>query len=87
MKPIQGIILFVLCLLLFSCEGKPYTHEVTVETSYYLSGPQQGRPPEGKLKPGDKILILSDSGSYVLMKSEGGVEAYISKGSFKKIQD
>jgi len=87
--------LIILCMMIFGCSQtvaektspKPFTHVVTVDTHYYLSGPQQGRPPEGQLKTGTKIVILNDSGSYVLIKSEGGVEAYISKGSFKKIQD
>lgn len=63
-----------------------YTHVVTFETNYYLSGPQQAMPPEGKLKAGTKIVIIQDAGSYSLVKSEEGVQAYISSGSFQPVK-
>jgi len=83
----KSICLVVLLTFFIGCSSKPqpYTHVITAETNYYLSGPQQGRPPEGKFKTGTKIMIVSDSGSYVLVKSEEGIEAHVSKGSLKKI--
>jgi serpin B len=54
-----------------------FTHVITAETEYYVTGPQQGRPPEGSFPIGTKVSIVEEAGSYVLVKSEDGVEAYV----------
>lgn len=57
---------------------KKPTHIVIRETSYYETGPQQGRPPEGELKKGTLIIILNPSDSYPRVQTEdGSVTAYI----------
>jgi len=60
------------------------SHVVTVETEYYTTGPQQGRPPDGKFSAGTKVSIVEEAGSYVLVKSEDGVEAYIAADAVRQ---
>jgi hypothetical protein len=62
-----------------------FTHEIANETVYYLSGPQQGRPPEGKLAAGTRVALLGDSGSYAKVRSEGGIEAWVSSGALRAL--
>ncbi|PIR20444.1 MAG: hypothetical protein COV45_06640 [Deltaproteobacteria bacterium CG11_big_fil_rev_8_21_14_0_20_47_16] len=64
----------------------PYTHVVSYETQYYLHGPQQAMPPQGKFRPGTKVIIIQDMGSYVRVKSDNGIEAAVSAESLRKIQ-
>ncbi len=61
-----------------------FSHVVTVETRYYLSGPQQARPPEGSFKSGTMIREIQSFGSYSLVESADGIRAYISAGSFER---
>ena len=56
-----------------------FSHVITAETEYYVTGPQQGRPPEGSFPAGTKVNIVEEAGSYLLVKSESGIEAYVSK--------
>ena len=62
------------------------THIITADTVYYMSGPQQARPPEGKFKAGTKVTVVQDAGSYSVVRSEGGVQAYVSTASLKAIK-
>ncbi len=62
------------------------THVVTADTVYYMSGPQQARPPEGKFKAGTKVTVVQNAGSYSVVRSEGGVRAYVSTASLKAIE-
>jgi hypothetical protein len=64
--------------------GSEFSHVITAETEYYTTGPQQGRPPDGKLPAGTKVSIVEESGSFVLVKSEGGVEAYVAVDAVKQ---
>jgi len=57
---------------------------IVAETEYYTTGPQQGRPPDGKLPEGTKVSIVEESGSYVLVKSESGIEAYVAADAVKQ---
>ena len=59
------------------------THTVSADTEYYLSGPQQGRPPDGTLKAGTEVELISESGSYALVRSMSGVEAHVSTAALK----
>jgi len=61
------------------------THIVTTEESYYTTGPQQARAPDGKFKKGTKVQLIEDSGSYCAVVSESGVRAYLSTASLKPI--
>lgn len=55
-----------------------FTHVIENETAYYLTGPQQGRPPDGKFAAGTRVRLLETAGSYARVRAEGGVEAYVS---------
>ena len=57
--------------------GSEFSHVIAAETEYYTTGPQQGRPPDGKYPAGTNVSIVEDAGSYVLVRSERGVEAYV----------
>lgn len=60
------------------------SHVIATETEYYTTGPQQGRPPDGKLPAGTKVSVVEESGSYVLVKSESGIEAYVAADAIKQ---
>jgi serpin B len=60
------------------------SHVIATETEYYTTGPQQGRPPDGKLPAGTKVSIVEDAGSYVLVRSDGGIEAYVAADAVKQ---
>ena len=63
-----------------------FTHTVTQETEYYLSGPQQGRPSEGKLPAGTKVAASADKmGQYIFVESESGIKAWIHESALKTI--
>ncbi len=53
------------------------SHVITNETEYYTTGPQQGRPPDGKFPADTQVSIVKEAGSYVLVRSQSGVEAYV----------
>ncbi len=72
-----------------------FTHVITAETAYYTGGPQQGRPPDGNFLVGTKVNLAkgddgSDApttGSYTLVRSEDGIEAYVSTDALETISD
>jgi hypothetical protein len=66
--------------------GQIFTHLVAVDTGYYLSGPQQAQPPEGTLPAGTKVALLEEAGSYCRVRSEGGIEAYVSTESLQRLE-
>jgi serpin B len=55
----------------------PFTHVTTVDTEYYLDGPQQGRPADGRFAAGTPVVILQEGGSYTRVRSQDGIEAWI----------
>ena len=64
----------------------PFTHVIAFSgTHYYLTGPQQARPPDGTFVEGTRLALVRDSGSYSLVTSESGITAYVSTGSFRLI--
>ena len=87
------LLLPLLCLPLFGCSpsGIPeeaeeraileaeaeYPYQIGTATPYYTGGPQQGRPPEGQLWPGTPVKLLEEAGSYSLIRTADGIEAYI----------
>ena len=65
---------------------EPFTHVIVFSgTHYYLTGPQQARPPDGIFVEGTRLALVRDSGSYSLVTSESGITAYVSTGSFHLI--
>ena len=64
-----------------------FTHVLTVETEYYLGGPQQARPPDGQFTAGLKVKLIEQAGSYFQVESESGVTAYIAADALQRIED
>lgn len=62
-----------------------FTHVVAHETAYYLSGPQQARPPDGRLTVGTRVTVLQQAGSYCLIRTENGIEAYAATDALKPL--
>ena len=63
------------------------THIITADTVYYMSGPQQARPPEGKFKTGTKVTLVQKAGSYSVVRSESGIQAHVSTDALKPIEN
>jgi hypothetical protein len=61
------------------------THVIERETEYYLAGPQQGRPPDGKFAAGTRVRVLESAGSYARVRTENGVEAYVSSEALQPL--
>ncbi len=59
-------------------EQTPRRHVLIADAEYYKDGPQQGRPADGTIPAGERVDILEDAGSYVLIQSDSGVEGYVS---------
>lgn len=99
MRP-QIVACIVLTSLLVGCSGQStpqtpkaagspadsFSHVIAAEVEYYTTGPQQGRPPDGKFPPGTKINIVREAGSYLLVQSQDGVEAYVSTDAIKETE-
>lgn len=71
--------------------GRPFSGPFTFfvafpETVFYLTGPQQARPPDGVFAKGMRVAIVLDAGSYSLVTSETGVTAYVATESLRKIE-
>ena len=61
-----------------------FSQMITAETVYYANGPQQGQPPDGRFSAGTKVNVIEQSGSHVLVKSDGGIEAYVAAHAVRK---
>ena len=66
----------------------PFTHEIdgTFGATYYLGGPQQARPPEGRFKPGTRVRLVRNAGSYCVVHSETGITAHVATSALKPIK-
>ena len=65
----------------------PYTHTIeSLNEHYYVGGPQQARPPDGKFPKGTKVKLLRSAGSYTMVQSETGIAAYVTTRCLKKIE-
>lgn len=63
-----------------------YTHVIAEETAYYLNGPQQAMPPQGRFPKGTKVTIVRDAGSYAVVTSENGITAHVATSALKKME-
>ncbi len=102
MRQLLVVLLVCACVAVAGCvregqqkakpKGKPvsskadFTHVITSDTVYYMSGPQQARPPEGKFKAGTKVTLVRKAGSYSVVRSETGIQAYVSTGSLRAVK-
>jgi len=57
--------------------GETFLYVIAREVEYYNSGPQQGRPPDGKFPAGTKVNVLRRTGGISLVRSPDGIEAYV----------
>jgi len=66
----------------------PFTHVIAGlgDAHYYLTDPQQARPPEGKFKSGTRIKLLRNAGSYCVVQSETGITAHVATSALKPIE-
>ena len=65
----------------------PYPFVVAFpETVYYLTGPQQARPPDGSFAKGTKVALVLNAGSYSLVTSQSGITAYVLSGSLQLVE-
>lgn len=61
----------------------PWTHTLTRDEPYYLTGPQQGRPPDGRLKAGTKVSLLETAGSYARITAEDETTVWVATDALK----
>lgn len=62
-----------------------FTHELTRNVPFYFTGPQQGRPPDGELAQGARVvLMVYDGGSYCRVVDEQGLYVAVEYDSLKK---
>lgn len=66
-------------------DAATFSHVVAREAEYYVNGPQQGRPPDGTLPEGTRVNVVRDSGSYLVVRSEEGVEAYVAANAVEPL--
>ena len=52
--------------------------------AYYLTGPQQARPPDGYFEKGTRVRLVSGAGSYSVVESETGVTGYVPTDSLEE---
>jgi len=56
-----------------------------MNAEYYKSGPQQGSPPDGQFPAGTNVRILQNAGSYTLVESSEGVQAYVASDAIGEV--
>ena len=61
------------------------THELTKDEVYYLGGPMQGRPPEGRFEAGTRVVVLERMDGYSRVRSAGGVTAWVANGGLRAL--
>ncbi len=66
-------------------QGTDETHVVTTDTPYYTTSPAQARPPDGTFAKGTKLTLLRRAGSYVLVRSQTGIRAYMSAQAIRPL--
>lgn len=60
------------------------THVIARAAVYYTSGPQQGRPPDGRLPAGTEVKLVRRSGSYALIQTESGIRGFVATAAMKR---
>lgn len=62
-----------------------FTHELTRAEPFYYAGPQQGRPPDGELPQGAKVVLLVYHGGQYCRVADGrGLYVEIEHAGLKK---
>lgn len=61
------------------------THVITTDAVYYKGGPQQAQPPDGTFKTGTKVTLIEEAGSYSLVRSADGIDAYVAADALSRV--
>ena len=64
---------------------KDLTHVLNQDEPYYASSPAQGRPADGTLKAGTKVLVMMPRGSYSQVVTADGKRVYTSTAGLRPI--
>ncbi len=59
------------------------SHVIVANTAYYKAGPQQAQPPDGTFQAGTLVSLLKSAGSYSLVRTAGGIQAYVATDSLQ----
>ena len=65
--------------------GDGITHLVIQDAIYFKSAPQQDGSPDGGFRAGTKVTLVEDAGSYALVRSADGIEAYVSVTALQEV--
>lgn len=73
--------------LMMGCQaGSSATLSTTLDTPFYLDGPQQARPPDGTLTAGTRVTLVSAAGSYSQVILPDGRKAYVASDSLQPLR-
>jgi hypothetical protein len=61
------------------------THVMVRDADYYLTGPHQGQPPDGKFPTGTKVKMLRGDPGYSQVESESGIRAWVATSDLKQL--
>jgi serpin B len=64
-------------------ETTMFTHVLARTTEYYLHGPQQMSPPDGRLRAGTRVTLVREAGSYSQVRA-GELEAYVETAALRR---
>ena len=64
---------------------KDLTHVVSTDSPYYASSPAQGRPADGTLKAGTKVLVMMPRGPYSQVVTADGRRVYTTTAGLKPV--
>ena len=63
-----------------------FTHELTRAQPFYFDGAQQGRPPDGELPAGAKVvLLLHDGGAYCRVADGRGLYVEVEHDALRRL--
>ena len=57
---------------------------ITSKTVYYISGPQQSRPPDGEFEAGTRVRVERINGAYLLVTNRKGQTAWVDADSVSR---
>jgi hypothetical protein len=64
---------------------KDLTHVVSEDSPYYASSPAQGKPADGTLKAGTKVLVMMPRGAFSQVVTADGKRVYTTTSGLKPI--
>lgn len=75
------------CFVDLAQAGSQWTHVLSRDEPYYLTGPQQGRPPDGTFKSGMQVKLLESAGSYSRVADDDDVTtAWVATDSLRPLK-